>query len=165
MSEFDIIALVISIGSSIFSVIMWKKGRNLEKKYHGFEARQKIDDVISTTEFKLTKQRVIEEYFALKKKGKTEFILSNSAVTKETLTLEHGFNKVCSWYKEEDWVDIKNFDKTYAGNIVNSWNLLERDILHIREKSNNKKFCIYFESVAKKFIDAGTTAPLYDLSI
>ena len=164
MIELDIIAIVVSIGSGIFSVIMWKKSRSLEQKYHGFEARQRIDDVISTSEFKLMKQKVIQKYFELTKNGKTEFILSNSDVAKETLTLEHGFNKVCSWYEEEDWVDVKNFDKTYAGNIVNSWNLLERDILHIRKASGNENFCKHFQTIAKKYMDSGISAPLYDLN-
>lgn len=162
--ELDIVALIVSIGSGIFSAIMWKKGRSRERKYHGFEARQKIDEVISTEEFKLTKQKVVTTYFELIKRGKKEFILSNSDAKQETLMLEHGFNKVCSWYEEEDWVDRDNFDKTYAGNVVNTWNLLERDILHIRKKSLNDKFCIHFESVAKKYINNGVKAPLYDLS-
>ena len=141
-----------------------KEAHELTKKYHGFEARQRIDERISTFEFKQMKQDVIKEYFIIKKeKNKAKAILSRSNVAKPTLALQHGFNIVCSWYEEEDWVDKKNFDKVYAGNIVNSWNLLKDDIFYIRDKSEAEDFCKHFQTIAEMYEKQGIKAPLYDL--
>ena len=163
IEELDYIAIGVSAATAIFTIIFWKKEWGRVKRYHGFEARQRIDEVISSFEFKIMKKQVSEKYFEMKNNGKENFVLSDSDVAEQTLKLEHGFNKVCSWYEEEDWVDKENFDKTYAGNVVNSWNLLKGDIQYIREKSNNDKFCEHFESVAEQYIKQGIEAPLYDL--
>ena len=157
-------SIAIAVGSAIAAAIYFVKTRYLTKRYHGFEARQKIDELISTIEFKQMKQEVAKEYFILTKEhNKTKAILSNSSVSKQTLALEHGYNMACSWYEEEEWVDKNNFDKVYAGNVLNSWNLLSDDIFYIREKSGNKDFCKHFENVAKMYEKNGIKAPLYDL--
>jgi hypothetical protein len=113
----------------------------------------------------ITKSELVDEYFRLKEMGNEKIIFSNSRpeIRKYVLRLENAFNKVCSWYQKEDWVDKEDFENVIGGYVVNTWYLLRDEIDNHRIVSKNPKFCKQFVEVAQDFENKGHGVKLYNL--
>jgi len=81
------------------------------------------------------------------------------------LLLENAFNKVCSWYQKEDWVDKEDFQNVLGGYVCNTWELLKDEIINHQKISKNTNFCKHFKEVAEEFqkLDHIKKVPLYDM--
>ena len=112
----------------------------------------------------VTKSELVEQYFGLREMGNKKIIFGHDPkVRRNVLALENAFNKVCSWYQKEDWVDKKDFEEVIGGYVVNTWYLLKDEIENHRIISDNPKFCIHFTEVAQDLEKKGHGVKLYDM--
>ena len=149
----SVISLITSVGVGLFT---FKATMN----HRHFEARQKIDHMI-TTELRLMKRDVVEEYYRLKESNKP-IIFTDPRIYHSVYTLQDILDKTCSWYEEGGWVDKENFRKVHGGFIVNSWNLLKDHVEERRKVSKNSQITKHLQDVAELFEKKyNIVAPVY----
>ena len=158
--DIEWIAITFALVSLVFSIYTFRKQITLNKSRYGFDTRQKIDQLMSA-DFKLEKEKIVEEYFKLK--DNNEPIIFTKPEMKDIIYRhEYTLNMICSWYEEENWVDKKNLRKVHGGFIVNSWNLLKDHIMAKRKISNNCEISQHFENVSMLFEkEYNIHAPVY----
>ena len=130
------------------------------KSKHGFDARREIDNLISNPDISLVKDELVKDYFIQKDEYKNEKIIfskSNDNIRKYAKKVESAYDKVCSWYEKEEWIDKENFEEVYAEKITRTWNLLRDEI----DAHPNKEYCVHFRNVAKDFREKGYDKPVY----
>lgn len=124
-------------GIALFSYILSRRNFQSEEMLSLFK-------IISDIEVKKSKKILSDEYW------RCESIKENPDFKNfkdETFKVAEAYNQACALY-ELNLVDKKQFRKVYGGNMVRTFNLMDKHI--VAWIPNNDGYCKHFKDVVKK---------------
>ena len=128
----------------------------LSRRNFKSEAMLSLFKIIGNIDVKKSKKILFDEYWRCK--GNNE----NPDFKKfqdETFRVAEAYNQSCALY-ELNLIDKKHFREVYGGNIVRTFNLMDKHI--VSWLPNNKEYCKHFKDVVKELTEEhNITGELY----
>ena len=141
--ELEEIAIWISIAGLVISGIALLS-YILSRRNFKSEAMLSLFKIISHIDVKQSKKTLSDEYW------RCEATKETPDFKNETFKVAEAYNQACALY-ELNLVDKKHFRKVYGGNIVRTFNLMDKHI--VSWLPNNDDYCKHFKDVVKELTE------------
>jgi len=119
----------------------------LSRRNFKSDAMLSLFKIISDSKVKKAKKTLSDEYWKCDKNNEEPNFRN---FKDETFAVAEAYNQACALY-ELNLIDKKHFRKVYGGNIVRTFNLLDKHI--VSWIVNNQDYCKHFRNVSKELMD------------